>query len=172
MLERWKSIENWPYEVSDHGRVKSYNSYHKKNKNGSLLKPWYNAAGYQIVSLCKEHIRKNKAVARLVSKAFVHNPNHGIKIQVNHKNGIADDNHYLNLEWVTPSENILHARRNGLIPYKGGEKCPFSKLKNDQVLEIRYLSKNNFSQKEIAKKFGIKPQTVSKIIRRERWKHI
>ena len=54
-----------------------------------------------------EKIRKGVHV--LVGLAFIPNPEE--KPEINHKNGIRNDNRVENLEWVTTSENNLHRRR-------------------------------------------------------------
>ncbi|MDH4604594.1 HNH endonuclease [Pseudomonas syringae pv. papulans] len=60
--------------------------------------------GYAQITLAR---RQRALVHRLVALAFLDNPE--CKPQVNHKNGKRSDNRIQNLEWVTGSENILHA---------------------------------------------------------------
>jgi hypothetical protein len=55
---------------------------------------------------------KAELVHRLVAKAFIRNPEG--KKTVNHKDGNKQNNHYLNLEWATHSDNERHAWRLGL----------------------------------------------------------
>ncbi len=173
MKEEWKLIEDFPnYQVSNLGRVRSKNP-HFLSKKYRILKPWKTGTGYYEVQFCDGTKRRRcSTLGRLVAKAFVDNPQQ--KAEVNHKNGQKLDNHYLNLEWVTPSENILHAYRKGLIPFKGGEKCHLSKLKEQQVLEIRRIAEENptYGFKAIGDMFNVSGACISKIIRRQRWTQI
>lgn len=52
---------------------------------------------------------------RLVAKLFIENSEPEIRIDVNHKDGNKQNNVYTNLEWVTKSENMQHASKNGLL---------------------------------------------------------
>jgi hypothetical protein len=53
-----------------------------------------------------------------------------------------------------------------------GEKIFISKLKNENILEIREMRKNGFSQQKIADQFSISQTTVSRILDGSNWKHI
>lgn len=53
-----------------------------------------------------------------------------------------------------------------------GEQSPLSRLKSDQVLEIRKLHKEGVIQRVIAEMFGIKIPTVQSIVYKQNWKHI
>ena len=55
-------------------------------------------------------------VHRMVALAFIDNPDN--KPYVNHINGNRSDNNVENLEWVTSSENAIHAHKNGLVGYQ------------------------------------------------------
>jgi len=53
-----------------------------------------------------------------------------------------------------------------------GERVPGAKLTADRVREIRALRATGATIYAIAEQLGIAPQTVSKICRRESWKHV
>lgn len=54
-----------------------------------------------------------------------------------------------------------------------GSKSPFSKLNENQVLEIRKLYETgNFTQLFLGEKFGVRQTKISEIVNRKTWKHI
>ena len=55
---------------------------------------------------------------------------------------------------------------------KGRHSAPAAKLTPEQVIEIRDLRSKGARQKDIAAQFGIRPETVSEIVHRKKWKHI
>lgn len=87
------------YKVSDDGYV--IGKYGKKLK-GSLSKN-----GYLTAHLMIDGKRREISVHILVARAFCDGYKEGL--YVNHKNGNKQDNRASNLEFVTPSENTLHA---------------------------------------------------------------
>lgn len=80
-------------------------------KSGKELMPMKNR-GYLRVKLYKNAQPKMYLIHRLVASAFI--PNDQDKEQVNHKDGNKSNNNVSNLEWVTQSENQIHAYVNGL----------------------------------------------------------
>lgn len=95
------------YYVSSSGEV-----FNKKKK----LKTYINNAGYECIDLRDLKGKRYKfLVHRLVALNFLPNPLN--KKYVNHLDGNKLNNCLSNLEWVTNSENIVHARRTGLNPY-------------------------------------------------------
>lgn len=82
------------------------------------LKPNKNSRGYMNVSLVRwedgRRYVKSFAVHRLVAEAFVDRPEGAT--EVNHKDCDKGHNHPDNLEWLTSSQNKLHATAHGLYP--------------------------------------------------------
>ena len=96
-----------PIPSSAIGGKEGYNA----GDDGSVLEPCgrvtfgsYDSYGYRLWGHHRVH--------RLVAAAFL--PFDATRVVVNHRNGVKYDNQLSNLEYVTPSENILHAHATGL----------------------------------------------------------
>lgn len=84
---------------------------------------------------------------------------------INHKNGQKWDNHPLNLETLTYSDNMKHAYRTGLKD-EHGEKNPNYTLTNPQVEAIRTIyADGKMTQSALARMYDVTCQTISSIVR-------
>lgn len=112
-------------------------------------------------------INRKVRVHVLVAEHFVEkkDPSHS---WVNHIFGIKLWNYYKDIEWVTPAGNCAHAVEKGLHNLKGANH-PNSKLKESDVLQIRFLYSTGLTHKQIAAKFGINRRQAGDIINRKNW---
>lgn len=102
--------------------VKGFEKLYSANEDGFIFSYYSNRYlkgvadkdGYLRVTLHKDKKQYNRTVHRLVLSAFIVNKTN--KPEVNHINGIKDDNRLSNLEWCTASENSKHAHSLGLRP--------------------------------------------------------
>lgn len=154
MEEIWKDIPNYEglYQASNLGRIKALPKIINNGRsygrlilsNEKIMKPRYDKDGYLHIGITKNKKQKIISVHRLIALAFIPNPLN--KTQVNHINGIKDDNRIENLEWVTNSENQLHS-----IYILGNKPHGFKKYKpneNPRNIPIIMLDKNNNIIKE------------------------
>lgn len=135
--EIWKDIIGYEglYQASNLGNFKSVKrkigfNHSSNNERYFRLKKESNITisnckGYNTINLHKNNKSITKRCCRIIAKLFVLNPLN--KPHVNHINGIKTDDRAINLEWVTPSENMIHAVKNNLLPIKTGKDCFNSK---------------------------------------------
>lgn len=99
------------YSINEEGVVKSVG----RNGNGfkeHIMTSSTDSDGYKVVKLRNKNKVITKKIHRMVAEVFLDNPDN--KPQINHKDGNKANNHISNLEWVTASENIRHAKDHGL----------------------------------------------------------
>ena len=126
-------------------------------------------AGYLQVRVMLDRVRHHSLAHRLVYLHFSGPIPAGLTI--NHINGIKTDNHPDNLETATYREQILHDFKRGARCQKG-ESNNASRLTGETVSEIRRLRGEGLTQAKIGEFVGCAHQTVSKILRGDRWAHL
>lgn len=160
MTEIWKPISNFErYEVSNLGNVRSkaFTRINKRIQHGKeqefscyypekLLTPDIfsnNTTSYKRVTLSKNGKTVRFLVHRLVAQEFLPNP---LNLPfVNHIDNNGLNNKVTNLEWVTHSENMLHAQKQGRLfaaQSKGGKKG--AKTNRDKMFEKFKRVENTF----------------------------
>ena len=116
--EIWKPIKGYEglYEVSNFGRIKSL-----KFGKERILKGSKDKYGYLQVVLSKNNKSKTFKVHRLVSEAFIPNPDN--LPQVNHKDENPSNNNVNNLEWCDKTYNNNYGTRNTRISNANKDRC-------------------------------------------------
>lgn len=160
------------YEVSSYGHVRN-------TKTGKVLKSYYDNDGYKRLQLSYKGGKLKYYVHVLVAKAFIGQPPK-IWYEVNHKDGIKDNNNKDNLEWMTSKQNQEHAYKLGIKQPSGfavmshlGSSNGRALLNEKQVIEIKRLHREEgLDYKAIALLFNKQPKTISAILTGQNWSHI
>lgn len=174
--EIWKPVVGYEgiYEVSNHGNVKALERYvpykrwgkaYKKKLKEKFLKPSKSLYCHTILS--KDGDKEEVTIHRLVAEAFVENSE--LKCCVNHIDGNKLNNNAENLEWVTHSENHIHAADIGLKPT--AERSHLTKFSREKITAVYEEYKNGgTNQKRLAIKYGISHTHVNRIVNQKtRW---
>ena len=109
-----------------------------------------------------------RLVHRLVAEAFLGSPPDGY--EVNHINSVKDDNRIENLEYVTRSQNLLHAvEQTGA--YRG-ERNSQATITEETVREIRRMHSEGMGYKRLAKHFGVSWGLARGVASGRCWSHV
>jgi len=179
--EKWLPVVGYEglYEVSNLGRVRSADRLKRTAHSpyvlpGRVLKQHTDRKGYKRITL---HLKsdgpgrrwgKGFFVHRLVLMAHLRLPT-ADETDANHKDFNVANNCVSNLEWVTHQGNMVYSSVRGRLcgaVSRGGR----TKLTAEQVAGIRFAgASRKVPQHEIARDFGVKQQTISKILNGHRW---
>jgi hypothetical protein len=163
-MDFWKNLKGFKgYEINILGQVrnKKTNKIYKNNKDKN---------GYIRMTINYNGKIKNFLVHRLIAIHFIPNP---LKLpNINHKDGIKNNNSIENLEWCTQKQNIIHAFRNKLSKIRKGEEIGKNKFKEKDILNIRKLGSNGVKHRIIAEKYNTSRSYINFILRGKIWKHV
>ncbi len=174
MEEEWKDIVGFEgyYQISNLGRLKSLpKMYQGKYRGEYIMKLFNDKQGYlyTMLNITKTRKRKHVLIHRLVAIAFIINNEN--KREVNHIDGVKNNNIVSNLEWNTRSENQVHAFKLGLDKPKIGSLNGKSILTENNVEFIKENIKI-ISIKKLAEMFGVSKSTINNIKYKKSWLHI
>lgn len=146
-----------PYQAGSDGNI---------YRNGRMLSSRSKKNRYLIVTLSIHGKTYTRHVHRLVCAAF-----HGTTdLEVRHLDGTRTNNIPENLSWSDKRTNQNDKIKHGTI--LRGSSAPWSKIDENDVLEIRAAARMGIPQEELAKKFALKQGTISDIIIGRKWKHV
>lgn len=145
-VELWKDIDipnlKYNYQISNYGRARNKDT-------GSIIKPYfiYEENNKQSRARITMHtFDKNIPIKvlryRLVAKAFIFNDDPKHKIEVDHLDGDRTNDHYTNLEWVTPEENKRRETIKNQRVYKSGElsaRSIWSDIEVDYICQLMFV---------------------------------
>lgn len=154
-MTRELPVKDWPYTVTDSGEIRRVGS-------PRALRPYLQRHGYLALTLSSDGSSKRVYVHQVVAAAFLGPRPEGH--EVNHKDFNKTNNADSNLEYVTSSDNRLHALR-------AGAKVA-SKFTPDQVRDIREQSAQGATRKALARLFNTTPTNIRFIVNRVTWKYL
>ena len=157
--EIWKPVIGYEglYEVSNTGRVRSLDMYVKNGHcsyrlhKGKVLSPSKNTDGYLQVGLCCNGKYKKCLVHRLVSQAFLPNPDN--LPEVNHKDEDKTNNRVENLEFCDRKYNLNYGSRQDKVRESKLKSGYWTGLSREEYIKEYYKKyyqehKNEYNERQ------------------------
>lgn len=172
MSEAWYPIPNAPgYQISSHFRVRSFWAIGCRRVCSAIpqrMIALFKAKGYLAFS-----VRVDKRRARLYVHIVVAEIAHGPRpsgLWVLHKDDVTTNNDPSNLYYGTPLQNGSDSRRNG--GSARGDRNGQAKLSEPEIMAIRRSHTEGVTQAELARRYGVTPSLIWRIVTRRVWSHV
>ena len=120
--------------------------------------------GYEVIY----HNNQTYYVHRLIAEKYIPNPEN--KPQVNHINGIKNDNRIENLEWVTVKENRNHAQEIGLWGQNILDKRKFDE-NQIEIIRSKYIPRK-YTYRMLSNEYSVDYRTIYNIVNKISYKEI
>jgi hypothetical protein len=173
MEGEFRPIEGYPgYRVSSTGEVQSCWSRHARPSR--MTETWLPLRvvrrrwGHLTVNLSRDGKKTSRSVHRLVLESWVGPCPPGLICC--HNDGDPSNNSVGNLRWDSHQSNADDTLRHGTRAM--GSRCRASKLREQDVLEIRRLRAEGFPTGELASRFGVTYENILAIVSRRSWRHL
>jgi hypothetical protein len=155
------------YKIGDCGTViniKSNNELsYKVDKDGYLTVGLYTDDGN----------RTTFSIHRLVAWQFCEGYDEiNGRTHVNHKDCDTSYPFYGNLEWCTPSENVIYALKYGNRTGIKGEDSNLAKYKESQIRRACELAEQGYDRKYISEETGINKSYLTDLFNKKKWVHV
>lgn len=149
---KWKDVVGFEgfYRVNEAGEIVSLHGSARRK-----LRPSVGKNGYMVINLSNKINIKMHYVHDIVCAAFLGEKPE--KFCVNHRDAVKTNNHIENLEYVTYSDNLIHAYKMGLNPRNKNS------LTARTVKEVKKLIQDGWSQRTIAEALGVSDSVISNI---------
>ncbi len=171
--ENWLPVPGYEgiYVVSDLGNFRRVAFAHGA-RLGRNLRGGTMARGYRTITLCRSpEDHKLLKVSGIVATVF-HGPAPTARHQVNHKNGVRNDDRAENLEWATPSENTRHRFDVLGLSNKRGEEHHNAVHTEVAIGAIKAARLNGASYGVISEAYGVPIGQVKNIVAGRAWGHV
>ena len=164
----WKPLAAAPhlYEVSSNGEFRAkakIDAMGKKRKQRALILS-VTQDGYKKVNLFIDGRCFHPLAHRMVYETFYGPIPKGMEI--NHKNGVRDDNRPENLEAMSHAENVRYSKNVLGVDFTTYGNARMTKEQRDQIFQ---LYEQGFTQKKIAEIVGFGKSQISNVIQKKCW---
>jgi len=152
---RWRGQAFDGYAVSADGQIWS-------QKSKKILTPFKigRPPPYDAVGLRRNGSTVKCPIHQIVAEAFLGPRPPGF--DVCHSDGVRENNSVGNLRYATRSENLADREKHGT--HQRGERNPSAVLSNVQAQQVRIARMRGEPLALIAKRFGVRESTVSRIV--------
>lgn len=169
--EEWREIPGSEgiYFISNYGRIKSYR---RDRKDGRIMK-LTTVKGFYCTNLKLYGKYKSYLVHKLTAQVFLEKSS-PLHERVCHIDWNIRNNHISNLAWITKVENYARVMKhlNDINRSKPGKFAPFTKLKTDDVRQIKIMLQRGIKQKMIAKLFAVSEMQITRIKKGVNWAEV
>lgn len=173
----WRTCTRYPqYEISENGDVRLAVN-HGVYRAGHIRKPYQHTDGGYMCILVTISGVKTKAGYRSKKLALIHQlvaeTFHGPRPEgmlACHNDGNKLNNHYTNIRWDTPAKNTADALSHGTFAV--GERIAWARFCDEDIRRIREDYLLGATQEDLASVYDSHQASISKIVRREAWRHV